>query len=65
VANPKHQVTWKGKIVPAFDTANKALKDVIDIGRTKPLTPDMIYAKVQNQVNNVLALLAQIGWVKK
>ena len=56
---------WKSKIVPAFDVANKALAGVIVIGKTQPLTPELVYAKVQNQINNVLNLCVQFGWVKK
>lgn len=64
-ANPKYQDKWKKEIVPAFDVANKALAGVITLSRTKPLTPDMVYATVQAQVNNVLALLIQIGAIKQ
>lgn len=56
---------WKTKVIPAFDVANKALADVIAIGKTKPLTPEFVYAKVQNQINNVINLCVQLGWVKK
>jgi len=56
---------WKAIAVPAFDVANKALADVIVIGKTKPITPEFVYAKVQNQINNVLNLCVQLGWVKK
>jgi len=56
---------WKTKVVPAFDVANKALADVIQIGKTKPLDPAMVYAMVQNQVSNVLNLCVQLGWIKK
>jgi hypothetical protein len=56
---------WREKVVPAFDVANKALADVIILGKTKPLTPAMVYEKVQNQVTNVLNLCIQLGWVKK
>jgi hypothetical protein len=56
---------WKSTIVPAFDVANKALADVIAIGKTQPLTPELVYSKVQNQINNVLNLCVQFGWIKK
>ncbi len=64
LANPKYQDQWKTKIVPAFDTANKALASVIILGKTKPLTPDLVYSKVQESVNNVLTLLIQVGVIK-
>lgn len=60
-----HKPEWKAKVVPAFDVANKALADVIALGKAQPLTPAMVYEKVQNQVNNVLNLCIQLGWVKK
>ncbi len=59
--NPSVYAEWKVKVVPAFSVANKALADVILIGRTKTLTPDMVYAKAQGQINNVVALLAIWG----
>jgi len=60
-----HKPEWREKVIPAFDLANKALGDVIILGMMKPLTPAMVYEKVQNQVNNVLNLCIQLGWVKK
>jgi len=63
-ANPKYQDKWQKEIIPAMDVANKALAGVITLSRTKPLTPDVVYATVQAQVNNVLALLIQIGAIK-
>ncbi len=60
-ANPSKQVEWKNKVNPSFDVANKALADVIAIGKTKPLTPDFVYARVQNSINLVLSLLNTLG----
>jgi len=55
---------WKSEIVPAFDVANKALASVIVIGKTKPITPELVYSQVQAQVTNVLNLLIQLGAIK-
>jgi len=63
-ANPKYQDIWKSKIVPAFSVANQSLASVITLGKTKPLNPELVYAQVMGQVNNVLALLIQIGAIK-
>ena len=62
---PELQARWKSEIIPSFDVANKALASVILVGKTKPLTPEFVYAQVQGQVNNVINLLIQIGAVKK
>lgn len=63
-ANPTKQTEWKTKVIPAFDVANKALGDVIALGRTQLLTPDLIYARVQPRVNEVLTLLVKLGVMK-
>jgi len=63
-ANPKYSEKWKKEIVPAFDVANKALASAIQIGKTKPITPDFVYMQVTVQVNQVLNLLIQIGALK-
>jgi len=60
-----HKPEWKTKAVPAFDMANKAIADVIKIGKTKPLDPAMVYMMVQTQVSNALNLCVQLGWIKK
>jgi hypothetical protein len=64
-ANPNYQDVWKGKIVPAFDVANKSLASAIALGKTKGLTPDYIYQSVQPNIINVINLLVQIGAIKQ
>jgi hypothetical protein len=64
IANPKHQETWKGQIVPAFDMANKALRVSIELSKTKPITPEQVYAQIQPLINSVITLLVSIGAVK-
>jgi hypothetical protein len=64
IANPKHQETWRGEIVPAFDAANKALKASIELSKTKPITPEQAYAQIQPLINSVITLLVSIGAVK-
>lgn len=56
---------WKTKVVPAFDVANKTLGDVIAIGKTGSITPELVYSKIGNLVVNALALAKQYGWIKK
>ena len=63
-AKPELQAQWKAKIIPAFDVANKVLASVILVGKTKPLTPEFVYAQAQAQVTNVLNLLIQLGAIK-
>ena len=65
IANPKYQDVWKSKIVPAFSVANQSLASVITLGKTKPLTPEFVYAQAQVQVTNVLNLLIQLGAIKQ
>jgi hypothetical protein len=64
IVNPKHQETWKGQIVPAFDAANKALRASIELSKTKPITPEQAYAQIQPLINSVITLLVSIGAVK-
>jgi hypothetical protein len=61
---PTAQAQWRTQIVPAFDVANKALASIILIGKTKPLTPEFVYAQAQAQVTNVLNLLIQLKAIK-
>lgn len=63
-AKPELQAKWKTQIIPAFDVANKAIASAITLGKTKPLTPDIVYAQAQAQVTNVLNLLIQMGAIK-
>jgi hypothetical protein len=64
-ANPKYLDTWKTKAVPAFDQANKAIKAAIDLGKTKPLTPEYVYQTVQPRVVEAMSYLAAMGLIKK
>lgn len=64
IANPKHQETWKGQIVPAFDAANKALRASIELSKTNLVTPEQAYAQIQPLINSVITLLVSIGAVK-
>ena len=64
VAHPEHQAIWKGKIVPAFDTANKGLRTAIELSKTKPITPEQAYAQIQPLINSVINMLVSIGAVK-
>jgi len=64
VAKPELRDKWKTQINPAFDLANKALGSVIAIGKTKPLTPEFVYAQVQTQITNALNFAIQIGAIK-
>jgi len=64
VAHPDKQELWKTKAIPAFSVANQSLASVITLGKTKPLTPDQVYAVVQANVNAVVTLLTQMGVIK-
>lgn len=62
-ANPKYAGEWKGKIVPAFDTANKSLATVIALG--SKATPDILYSKIQPQITSIVNMLIAIGAIKQ
>lgn len=55
--NPKYQVDWKTKVVPAFDVANAAIKTAI-IAKS---TPDKVYAEILPLVNKALNLARGLG----
>lgn len=61
---PELQTKWKTQVIPAFDVANKAIASAITLGKTKPLTPAIVYAQAQAQVSNLLNLLIQMGAIK-
>lgn len=64
-ANPKYQVDWKTKIVPAFDVANKSLLSAMTLAKSGQITPDQVYAQIQPVMNSVINLLVSIGAVKR
>ena len=61
---PQYAEKWKKEIVPSFSVANQSLASVIAIGKTKPITPEFVYARVMIEVTNVLNLLISIGMIK-
>ncbi len=63
VVHPQYQQDWQKKIVPAFDLANKAIKDQITLGKAGALNPDNVYLSLQPLVNQVVLYLVQIGAV--
>lgn len=65
VQKPEHQAMWKQTLVPAFDQTNKALRTVIDLGKTKPLTPEYVYQTVNPRINEIVAYLVKIGAIKQ
>ncbi len=60
-ANPKYSDSWKNKILPVAELVKKSLDSLIDIKQTPKLTPDLVYAKVQPLMNELILLIAQIG----
>lgn len=65
VANPQHTATWKTKIIPAFDLANKSLLSAMNLSKLGQITPDEVYGQVQPVLNSCINLLVQIGALKK
>ncbi|MCL6577992.1 MAG: hypothetical protein K6T73_01215 [Candidatus Bathyarchaeota archaeon] len=64
-ANPKHQQIWKEKIIPAFETSNRALGTAMELARNKQISPQETYNRFQPLINSVVNLLVEIGAVKK
>ena len=63
-ANPDLEQRWKDEGVPAFDLANKAIKDIIDLGQLEELTPDQVRAKVMPFINKVIAFMVKLGIIE-
>lgn len=61
--HPEHLEVWKAEIVPAFDLANKALKDVIELAQMEEITPAEVRARVNPLVNRVIIFLHKIGFI--
>ena len=59
-------LTWRDKILPAFNVANKELKRVQTLMKEDPSlwTPDKVRLEVQGFINDVLNLLTEIGYIK-
>ncbi len=64
VASPKYQDVWKNKVNPAFDLANKTVKDALDLAKKGQYTPADIQAKVNPFITRLIVLLAQEGIIK-
>ena len=60
-ANPAKTEEWKTSVVPAFDTANRALKNyIILIGQGK-CTPELVFKEIPPLVQSVITLLQAMG----
>lgn len=57
------QTAWDTKIVPAFDEANRLLKDAMDLAQAGEITPDLARSKVTPAINRVIVLLGEIGFI--
>ncbi len=64
VLNPKYQDTWKTKINPAFDVANKGIKAALDTAKAGKMTPEIAYQQVQPLVAQAIILAIQAGLIK-
>lgn len=60
-AHPELEERWKAEGVPAFDLANKAIKDVIDLGQEEELTPEIVKAKVVPLINRIISFMVKVG----
>jgi len=60
-AHPQYQATWQNEIVPAFNVANQALKNVETLAQGGDVTPDQVYEQIQPLLNKIVALLDSIG----
>lgn len=56
-ANPQYQVTWKTKVIPAFDTANKILRGLI-INAKNPNDVDAVMDPLIISIMNLLPVFA-------
>uniref|UniRef100_A0A6M3LG51 Uncharacterized protein n=1 Tax=viral metagenome TaxID=1070528 RepID=A0A6M3LG51_9ZZZZ len=63
-AHPESQETWKGKIVPAISSANKAIATCILLIEGGDLTPGEAYRFIQPLINEVIGLLVDLGAIK-
>ena len=63
--HPEYEEDWKRHIAPAFDIANRSLKEAMDMAQAEDLTVAQIRAKIQPLVNDVMAHLTRIGLFAK
>lgn len=59
--NPDKLPVWKSQVVPAFDTANKALKGYIILIGAGTATPEMLYKEIPPVIKSVISLLTNMG----
>ena len=62
--HPEYQVTWKTKVIPAFDTANKTLRTIILMEQQGTITPETIDSQMNPLIDSITNLLLGIGWIK-
>jgi len=60
-AHPEYAEVWKAEVVPTFDLANKALKDVMDLAQKGEITPEEVRSRVMPFVNKVVTYLVLMG----
>ena len=44
--------------------ANKAIKDMIDLGQLEEITPDQVRAKIMPLINKVIAFMVKLGIIE-
>ena len=59
--HPEYQEKWKTKIVPAFDLANKTLKEVSELAKMEVITPDEVRQRMIPLLNRLIRYLVEIG----
>lgn len=60
-ANPEAIEAWKTDVVPVISTANKTLSHLMELAQIKDVTPDVVYEKMTPLIEDITALLVQLG----
>lgn len=60
-ANPQLQPVWKDKVLPAFDKANKTLKDIAELAQAGKITPEGVYTKFKGDFDALILYALQMG----
>ena len=60
--HPEYQEKWKAEIVPAFDLANKALKEVTVLASMELITPEEVRSRIMPLIMDVIRYLGEIGF---
>jgi hypothetical protein len=60
-SHPEYRDTWRNQVIPAFDTANKAIAAAVVLAKEDKITVSDVVMKMQPLMDSILNLLNAMG----